>query len=212
MSALPENKRIIGLIIIIALLLVLPAAALAQDEDGEEPITNCNHPVVSRLADAMEVKCAELLGLLAKGYGLGQVMQAVFVLEGTGEFSQVEGLILQKQEEGIGWGQMKAARRMAGEDGDAVEMLRLKQEEGLGWGQIKKIQALIDAGASPEDAIQWMKEDLGWEEIQTKPGMQEGPPPWAAGGKNKDKTNGNGPPAWSNAGGNNKGEEEKDKD
>ena len=88
----------------------------------------------------------------------------------------------------------------AGEDGDAGLMLELKQG-GLGWGQIKKIPDLVDYGMGYQEDIEWLQADKDWE--------GEGPPPWAAGGKDKVKNgNGNGPPAWSNAGGNDKFEED----
>ena len=202
------HKRLLLLISLITLLLLLPALTLAQEDDGEKTLTHCD-PVASRLAETMVVTCEQLLDLLADGYGLGQVMQAVYLVEGTGNLADVEALLQQKQEQDIGWGQLKMAQRLAGEDGDAEEMLRLKQEEGLGWGQIKKIQALMDAGADYDEAIMWMKEGLGWAEIQVLLGVDGGPPPWAGGGKDKVKNDkGNGPPAWSNAGGNGRADKE----
>ncbi len=213
MRKIVVNKRLLLLIFLIALLLLLPALTLAQEDDGEKTLTRCN-PVASRLAVTMEeVTCDQLLDLLADGYGLGQVMQAVYLVEGSGNLDDVKTLLLQKQEQDIGWGQLKMAQRLAGEDGDAEEMLRLKQEEGLGWGQIKKIQVLVDAGADYDDAIAWLKDGLGWAEIQVLLGVDGGPPPWAGGGKDKVKNDkGNGPPAWSNAGGNDKADKEDEGD
>jgi len=214
MASLIKNRRFLLLLLLITLVLLVPAVTLAQEGDDEETLTHCN-PVASRLSETMEVECEQLFNLLAKGHGLAQVMQAVYLVEGKGNLGDVEALLQQKEEQDIGWGQLKMARRLAGDDGDAEEMLRLKQDEGLGWGQIKKIQALVDAGANYSDAIQWLKEGLGWEEIQILLGVDGGPPPWAAGGNDKVKienSNGNGPPAWSNAGGNDKSEEDNEDD
>ena len=198
-----KHKHFLVLIMLITLLALLPAVTLAQDEDGEEILTHCN-PVALRLAETVGVECDKLLELLAKGHGLGQVMQAVYLVESTGDLTDVEALLLQKEEEGIGWGQLKMARRMAGEDGDAGLMLELKQA-GMGWGQIKKIQDLVDSEMGYEEAIGLLKLDSEWK--------GEGPPPWAASGKDKVKNgNGNGPPAWSNAGGNDKSEEDNEAD
>ena len=206
MGSLIKNRRFLLLLFVTTILFLLPAVTLAQDGDDEETLTHCN-PVASRLSETMEVECEQLLNLLAKGHGLGQVMQAVYLAEGTGNLAGVEALLEQKEKQDIGWGQLKLARRLAGEDGDAEEMLRLKQDEGLGWGQIKKIESLVDSGMKYGEAIEWLQADSVWE--------GEGPPPWAASGKDKVKnenSNGNGPPAWSNAGGNDKSEKDNEDD
>lgn len=60
------------------------------------------------------------------------------------------------------------------------ELLRLKQEEGLGWGQIRQVQAIAEAGlASFDDATGWIAAGMEWEEIREQLGLEEGPPPWA---------------------------------
>jgi len=210
MGSLIKNRRFLLGLILITLLLLLPTVTLAQDGDDEEPLAHCN-PVALRLSETMEVDCEQLLKLLANGHGLGQVMQAVYLVEGAGNLAEsasnlayVEDLLQQKKEQNIGWGQLKMARRLAGEDGKVEELLRLKRDEGLSWGQIKKFEDLVDY-MGYEEAIKWLKTDSEWE--------GEGPPPWAASSKDKIKNgNGNSPPAWSNAVGIDKSEEENDVD
>lgn len=200
-------KRITGkwfrrgsIVLLVALLLVLPAVTLAQDDEDEDPLV-CN-PVAQRLADEIGVDCDVLVELQGQGYGLGQIMKAWYMSQNLEGF---EGdwltLLARKQEEGLGWGQFKMAYRLAGEDGDPEALLALKQS-GLGWGQIKQAQALDESGLIGfDEVIQMMTDGLGWGDIRLELGLPPGPPPWAGGGK--DKTD-QGPPAWAN---NNKGKE-----
>jgi hypothetical protein len=191
-----------------AALLIIPATSVADDGEDASGLAHCN-PVAFRLAEAMDIECEQLLELLAEGYGLGQVMQAIYVADSEAELEDIEALLQQKEESDIGWGQLKMANRLANDDFDADEMLALKVDEGLGWGQIKKIQALMDANVDKNDAITAIKSDMDWEDIREAFDLDDGPPPWAGGGKDKAKgKNGNGPPPWSNAGGKNQGDEE----
>jgi hypothetical protein len=182
-------------------MLAIPTAILAQDDEAA-----CN-PAASRLAQVMAIECQELLDLQAQGFGLGEIMKAWYLaedLEGLGEWRD---LLEKKQDEGLGWGQMKMASRLAGEEGDAQALLDLKQS-GIGWGQIKKAQAVETSGLMGfDEALALFQSGAGWDEIRAELGLEEGPPPWAGPKKDKDKgANGNGPPSWAN------NDKDKDKD
>lgn len=201
MNAIVSRRKYGLLILALAALLIIPATSIADDGEDGAGLAHCN-PVAFRLAEAMIFDCEDLLELLGEGYGLGQVMQAIYVADSEADLEDIEALLQQKEENDIGWGQLKMAKRLANEDFDAERMLELKVDEGLGWGQIRKIQALMDAGVGEDDAVSAIQSDLDWDEIREEFGLENGPPPWAGNGKAKDKgKNGNGPPSWSNAGG-----------
>jgi len=197
-----SHKRLLFLMLIVAFVLILPATTLAQEVDDPPPDT-CN-PVMERLAEAMDnIDCEDLLDLLEQGFELGQVLQAAYVAGEDATPDDLEALILQKEEDDIGWGQFKIASRLANEDFEFEDLMEMRLVDGLGWGQIKKVQALFDAGADIDEAVGWMQQGLGWADIQAQlPDWESGPPPWANNDKEKGSgNNGNGPPPWSNAGG-----------
>jgi hypothetical protein len=183
MNLTHKKLRIVGLALLLLLAVSVPTVILAQEEDAV-----CN-PAAARLAKAMDRKCQDLLGLQAQGYGLGEIMKAWYLaadLEGFGDF---EALLELKQTEGLGWGQLKMAARLAGTDGDPQALLTLKQS-GVGWGLIKKALAVEAAGLMTfDDALAMLQSGGGWDESM-------GPPPWA-GPKDRDAAN-NGPPPWAN--------------
>lgn len=201
-----RHVRFLFLTLIVAFILILPTVTLAQDADEDLAPATCN-PVLERLAEALKnLECDDLIALLADGHELGQVMQAVYVAGEDATLDNVEELIERKEDDDIGWGQFKIARRLANEDFEFDTLLALRLDDGLGWGQIKKVQALVDLGANTEEAIGWMQQGLGWSEMRSSLGIDEaGPPPWANNDKEKGpgNNNGNGPPPWSNAGGKN---------
>ena len=190
MKRVRTNPKVVGLILLLALLMVLPAVSLAQEEE-----VSCNQAAI-RLTKLMEIKCQDLLDLQAKGYGLGEIMKAWYLAQDLEGFGEWQDLLERKQTENLGWGQLKMASRLAGEDGDAEALLELKQS-GVGWGHIKKAQAMEASGLmSFDEALAAFEADAGWDEIRDQLGLEEGPPPWA-GPKDKDKGD-NGPPAWAN--------------
>lgn len=193
-----KSKWQLILVFVALTLLLVPAIAFAQDgEEGEgeeETEFTCN-PVAERLAERLEVECEELLALQAEGYGLGEIMKAAYLAEDLSDFGDWRALLEQRETLDIGWGQFKMAQRLAGEDGDAQELLDLKLS-GLGWGEIKKIPAIMAVtGEDGETVVTWLQEGREWEEIRAELGLPVGPPPWAGGGN--DKTD-QGPPAWAN--------------
>jgi hypothetical protein len=178
-----------GLGLLLLLALVLPTVILAQED------ATCN-PAASRLAEVMDMSCQELLDLQAEGYGLGEIMKAWYLAEDLEGFGDYRALLEMKQTEGLGWGQLKMAARLAGEDGDPEALLALKQA-GAGWGLIKKAQAVEAAGLmSFDEALDLFQSGVGWDEIQAQLGLEAGPPPWA-GPKDKERGD-NGPPPWAN--------------
>jgi hypothetical protein len=189
MNQIHRKFRLVGLALVLLLALAVPTVILAQEDD------TCN-PAAARLAEVMGLSCKDLLELQAEGYGLGEIMKAWYLagdLEGLGD---VDALLEMKQSEGLGWGQLKMAARLAGEGGDPQALLALKQE-GVGWGLIKKAQAVEAAGLmSFDEALALFRDGAGWDEIQAQLGLEAGPPPWA-GPKDKDQR-GNGPPPWAN--------------
>lgn len=201
MDKFSPRAKVISILILLGLLLAVPTVILAQDE---EPACN---PAAARLAEVMDIACQELLDLQAEGYGLGEIMKAWYLaedLEGLGDWME---LLEKKQSEQLGWGQMKMAVRLAGESGNAQQLLDLKQS-GIGWGQIKKAQALDEAGlVGFDEALALFESGAEWDEIRAQLGLGEGPPPWA-GPKDKVKgNNGHGPPSWAN---NDKNENKRD--
>ena len=170
--------------------MAVPTVILAQDDEA-----TCN-PAAARLAEVMDIKCQELLDLQAEGYGLGEIMKAWYLaedLEGLGDWRE---LLEKKQAEGLGWGQMKMASRLAGKDGNAQALLDLKQS-GIGWGQMKKAKVVEASGLMGfDEALALFQSGAGWDEIRAQLGLEEGPPPWA-GPKDKNKGD-NGPPPWAN--------------
>ncbi|UCG24083.1 MAG: hypothetical protein JSW55_18460 [Chloroflexota bacterium] len=190
MRSATSKPKVIGIILLLSVLLVIPAASVAQDQEQ-----TCN-PAAARLAEVMGVGCQDLLDLRAEGYGLGEIMKAWHLsqdIEGIGDWRE---LLEQKKGEGIGWGQFKMAYRIAGADGDPQALLELKQS-GIGWGQIKKARAIEQSGLMGfDEALKAFQGGAGWDEIRNQLGLEEGPPPWA-GPKFKDR-GGNGPPAWAN--------------
>jgi hypothetical protein len=189
MNRIHGKFKLVGLALLLLLALAVPTVILAQEE------ANCN-PAAARLAEAMDISCQDLLDLQAEGYGLGEIMKAWYLaddLQGLGDF---RALLEMKQSEGLGWGQMKMAARLAGEDGDPQALLALKQA-GVGWGLIKKAQAVETAGLmSFDEALALFQDGAGWDEIRAQLGLEAGPPPWA-GPKDKDQKT-NGPPPWAN--------------
>ena len=192
MNRVNPKAKVIGIVLLLGLLLAVPAVILAQ---GDE--VACN-PAAARLAEVMSIECQELLDLQAEGYGLGEIMKAWYLAEDLDGLGDWRELLEKKQAEGLGWGQMKMASRLAGEDGNAQALLELKQS-GIGWGQIKKAQAFEASGLLGfDEALALFESGAGWDEIRAQLGLEEGPPPWA-GPKDKNKgDNGNGPPSWAN--------------
>ena len=190
MRSATSRRKAIGIILLLSVVLVIPAASVAQDR---EPACN---PATSRLAEVMDIDCQELLDLRAEGYGLGEIMKAWYLsqdLEGLGDW---QDLLEQKKGEGLGWGQFKMAYRIAGKDGDPLALLELKQS-GVGWGQIKKARAMEQAEVmSFNEALDVFQTGASWDEIRDQLGLEEGPPPWA-GPKFKERGR-NGPPPWAN--------------
>ena len=184
-----SKPKAIGVILLLSMLLVIPAASMAQDRKQ-----TCN-PAAARLAEVMDVDCQDLIDLQAEGYGLGEIMKAWYLsqdLEGLGDWPD----LLEKKGEGIGWGQFKMAYRIAGGDGDPQALLELRQS-GVAWGQIKKAQAMKEAGLMDfDEALEAFQAGIGWDEIRDQLELEEGPPPWA-GPKFKNKGD-NGPPPWAN--------------
>ncbi len=204
-----RRHKLIGFILLFILLLAVPAIVLAQEgEDGDEDAILCN-PAMDRLATEMTIDCSVLMDYRANGVGLGNIMKAYYLSNSLTGFGETwESLLDRKQAEGLGWGQFKMAQRLAGGSYEPDALL-LKKQEGYGWGHIKKALALDAAGIMDFDEALTMTEDgLDWDKIREENGYPPGPPPWAASGKDKDKT-GHGPPPWANAGGKDK---DKDKD
>jgi len=205
------RRKLIGIIFLLIILLAVPAMVLAQEGDAEdEGVIVCN-PAMERLANEIGIDCSVIMDYQTNGVGLGNIMKAWHLSQSlTGFEENWDTLLARKQAEGLGWGQFKMAQRLAGDSYDP-DLLLNKKQEGYGWGHIKKALALDAAGiVSLEDAFNMTEDDLDWDKIREENGYPPGPPPWAAGGKDKDKS-GHGPPPWANAGGKNK-EKDKNKD
>jgi hypothetical protein len=206
-----RRRKLIGISFLFIILLAVPALVLAQEGEGEdEDAITCN-PGLERLATEMGIECSALMDYRADGVGLGNMMKAIHLSQSLTGFDETwESLLARKQAEGLGWGQFKMAQRLAGDSYDPNDLLNKKQE-GYGWGHIKKALALDAAGIiSFDDALNMTEADLDWDKIREENGYPPGPPPWAASGKDKDKT-GHGPPPWANAGGKDK-DKDKNKD
>lgn len=186
----PRKKKIwITLCGLVMLLLLLPAAAIAQDDDGDsvDGAPGCN-PALMRLATAMGESCDHLVAWRVEGVGVGEIMKAWVLSEDTGvdwpDF-------LERKQSGIGWGQIKAAYRFSDGDPEIAEQLFQLRQEGLGWGQIMQAQAIVAAGFDDnltlDSVVEMLNQGLGWGEIRQELGLPPGPPPWAGGGKNKVK-------------------------
>jgi hypothetical protein len=205
-----RRRKLIGIILLFIVLLAVPAMVLAQEGDGEdEDAITCN-PAMERLAEETGINCSVIMDYQTNGVGLGNIMKAYYLSKSLSGFDEDwESLLARKQEAGLGWGQFKMAHRLAGDSYNPNDLLTKKQE-GYGWGHIKKALALDAASIiSLEDAFNMTEDDLDWDKIRGEKGYPPGPPPWAAGGKDKDKS-ALGPPPWANAGGKNKNKDDGD--
>jgi hypothetical protein len=190
---MPARKNII--IVLLAILVAVPAIALAQDPDTDQPITECN-PAAQRIVAQFDVTCEDVLAQVNDGYGFGQIMKALYVIDSGFAFDGTwQQLMVAQESTGIGWGQYKMALRLGVDEASPDQLLQWKQS-GLGWGQIKK--AIAIAGVSDEtdvvDVISMMKDGMEWEAIRDQLNLPQGKPPWA--GNGKFKTDG-GPPGLS---------------
>jgi hypothetical protein len=101
---------------------------------------------------------------------------------------------------------------LAEQTGASCQEILDLHEAGVGYGQITHAHYLAsaDLGISFDEAIAMMQDGMGWGEIRSELGLEEGPPPWAGqGGKHGNgqgngQGNGNkgtnGPPPWAGQG------------
>lgn len=204
------SRFFISVLTVVLLLVLVSAVASAQ----EEAIT-CEHPQVIYLVEKTGASCQEIIDLVDSGAGFGQIMKAVVVAESLPEGSGTDWRdLLQVHQDGTGWGQISHAYGLTGRfnnlDLDPETMLELR-EAGLGWGQIVHAQALAsaDIGLTFEAAVIMLQDGKGWGEIRAELGLENGPPPWAGQGKDKNvganigngnNGNGQGKPPWAGQG------------
>jgi hypothetical protein len=178
-----------ALLFVLMLCLLFTAVASAQEDDV---LVDCDHPRVVYLANKTEVNCLVIVELHNSGIGFGQILKATVVAEGLEEYDVDWQALLEEYRVDIGWGGIARAFGLAERYPDLEvtgrDLLDLKLG-GLGWGQIRKAQAIADElGIDFAEAVTMVESGEEWE--------GEGPPPWAKGGKDKDKENG--PPEWAN--------------
>jgi hypothetical protein len=184
-----------GILFLVAIVLLIPMAAIAQDEESGQKRVDCN-PVSQGLADEMGIDCLELVDLQNSGVGLGEIMTAWHLSQSLDSYRGEWQTLLEIKQQDIGWGQFKMAYRLADANNSPEQLLALKQS-GLGWGQIWRAQTLTTAefGLSFDQSLALIEGDLGWGEIQDQLGLPPGPPPWARGSKTMENQ---GKPPWVN--------------
>lgn len=219
-------SKVAGFVILIALLLAFTAITNAQDDDPDDALPTCSNPAIMRIVamftdeNGVEfVTCQDILNEMAKGYGLGEIVKAIYLFQNAPGFADSwQQLLKDKQQEGFGWGQYKMAWRMSNAEVSPETLFEWKQS-GLGWGQIKQAMAIasVTDDKSVDDIIEMMQSGMDWEQIRAELGYPPGPPPWAKGankgddgkippgwlkqaekGKDKTKDKQPGPPAWAN--------------
>lgn len=99
---------------------------------------------------------------------------------------------------------------LAEQTGASCQEILDLHEAGVGYGQITQAHYLAsaDLGISFDEAIAMMQNGMGWGEIRSELGLEEGPPPWAGQGNGQGNSNGqgnenkgtNGPPPWAGQG------------
>ncbi len=180
---------------LVAVVLLIPLAAFAQDDDQGQKRVGCN-PVSQSLAEEMGIECQDLVDLQNSGAGLGEIMKAWHLSQNLESYKGNWRSLLEIKPQDMGWGQFKMAYRFADGNNTPEQLLVLKQS-GLGWGQIRKAQSLSEAdiGLTFNQSLEMIQSDLGWAEIQEQLGLTPGPPPWAGGDRNRENQ---GKPPWAN--------------
>jgi len=185
----------------VLVLLFIPLQLTAQDEETDEPKSECN-PAENNLAAEMNlaadigIECQELLGLINSGAGLGEIKKAWQLSQNLGAGTDNWQALLEMKQQGTGWGHIKKAYYLADSHVDVEGLLALKQS-GIGWGVIQHAQALANAdlGISFEQALELFQSGKDWDEIREDLGLPNGPPPWSGGSKERA---GSGKPPWAN--------------
>lgn len=169
-----------SLVLVVVLLLSAAMPVLASSPTVAAPACV---PAAAVLAERMGVACSVLMELHAQGIGLGRIRKAWLLSQTLPGFQGTWRDLLNAHLDGVGWGEIRMAHRLASALGaDPDDLLALKQG-GMGWGQIRRAYALAGAGIGVklEDAIKWIREGLGWEEIRERLNLEPGPPPWSGG-------------------------------
>jgi len=179
-----ENSIKIRMSLIVALILTALVVAPAAAEQPAAADVVCKKQA-ERLAEQMGVRCEELMDLQATGTHWGLVHKAWRLSQTLNGFEGGWQALLEKHQNGTGWGQIRKIYEFGGGELSGDELLALR-ESGLGWGQIKHAQTLVSAGFSSsfDEAVGLFQSGAGWDEIRAELGLEEGPPPWSnAGGK-----------------------------
>ena len=179
----------------VLLLLIFPLQLAAQDEETDEPRSECN-PAEMNLAADMGIECQELLGLINSGAGLGEIKKAWYLSQNLGAGADNWQALIELKQQGTGWGHIKKAYYLADSQADVERLLALRQT-GMGWGVIKHAKALANAGLGItfEQALELFQSGKEWDEIREDLGLPHGPPPWSGGSKER---TGSGKPPWAN--------------
>ncbi len=191
------------IIVLLAILLAVPTIVLAQDDEPDKPITECN-PAAQRIVAQFDVTCDDVLEQVNAGYGFGQIMKALYISNSSLSGDDTwQDLLVAQETSGIGWGQYKMALRFE-KDGVSAQQLLDWKTSGYGWGQIKKAIAIANVAedATVDQVLTMMKDDMEWDAIRDALGLPPGKPPWAGNGKFGSN---DGPPGLSGAKGQQKG-------
>lgn len=138
----------------------------------------CN-PVALWLARWMDVDCSVLMDYQARGVGFGVIRQAYALSQAFDGFDWEELVEMHLSEEGLGWGEITKAYRLASRLGLNPEDLLQQRAQGIGWGEI--LQAYREGPGKPPWAGGPPKADK--EKTEKLRGAGQGPPPWARPGK-----------------------------
>ncbi len=102
------------------------------DKDPTECLKNTTHPVATRLAEALGVSYAEIMGWHCKGYGFGEIARAYLIARKS---SMTVQQILDARKAGKGWGEIL---KEAGVDpGDVAPGQIMGKGQGKGHGKDK---------------------------------------------------------------------------
>ncbi len=175
------KRKLFWIGVVVALVLALPAVAMADDDgDGEQ---DCSHPLAAWLLnqmvpgdpqdpDDLEAACAQLMELRADEIGYGQIMQAWYMsqmlpgLEDT-EDAWLELLAMRQgdpedEDDDMGWGEISHAYNLVGALAEALpegtdeakllaDLLQYREGDEVGWGELSHAVSLYTAFAEDHE-------------------------------------------------------------
>jgi hypothetical protein len=156
-----KSKRLSLVMLVTGLLITLTpltsAAAPSSSSPSQEPEPECS-PMALRLSERMGVECSVLMDYQANDVGFGVIMKAYSLSQIFPDLDWEDLVDRHTSEEGLGWGQITKAYRLASQLDLNAEDLLAERAQGSGWGEI----------------LQQYREGPG-----KPPWAEPGPPPWA---------------------------------